>query len=183
MKGIYVFLLLGFMQLAAVFVASPYMAAQKIAEIASSNNETAWSEKADRDYLKKYSKTLLDGLLQAQMMKDQKTIGLREAMLNYQFARKTALAKEVNLLTSPKGLPRLLCAEIINPPASQDNRAGCWGLNAQVKWLGLNKVALEYANPDKHWVSRLILKRDGLLSWRVVDVELPVDKMLKQFTV
>ncbi len=180
-KGIYIFLLLGFIQLAAIYVASPYMASQNIAEIVQSEDETAWTEKADRDYLKKYSRTLLDGLLQAQMMRDQKTIGLREAMLNYQFARKTALAKEVDLLTSAKGLPRLMCAEIINPPANQDNPADCWAMNGRVKWLGPNKVALEYENPGKHWRSRLFLQRDGLLSWRVVDIELPVEQMLNQF--
>ncbi len=183
MKGIYFFLLLGFIQLAAVFVASPYMEAQNIREIVQAKDEKAWEQKIDRDYLQKYNRTLLDGLLRAKMTVDRQTIGLREAMQDYQFAKKTSLVKEGKRLASTQGIARLLCAEILNPPAAQDKPTGCWALESQVKWLGLNNVALEFENPGKHWRSRLLLQRDGLLSWRVVDIELPVEEMLNQFAV
>jgi hypothetical protein len=107
-KGIYIFLLLGFIQLAAIFVASPYMMSQKIARIVMSNDTQAWEAEIDQEYFQKYSRTLLDGLLRAKMAVDQQHIGIREAMQDYQFAKKTSLVKEGRRLSSTQGIARIL---------------------------------------------------------------------------
>ncbi|WP_198242990.1 DUF2939 domain-containing protein [methane-oxidizing endosymbiont of Gigantopelta aegis] len=179
-KGIYVFLLLGFIQLAALFVASPYMTAQKIAEIIHTEDEAAWAKEIDQDYFKKYTRALLDGMLRIKMSADIQRGHTREALQDYTFASKT-LEKHVNKLVSNQGIPRFLCGEVLEDVAKNDQTGGCWQAKGSVKWLGLNRAAIEYINPKRNWHSRLLLQRTGLLSWRVVDVELPLDQILQTF--
>jgi len=179
-KGIYVFLLLGFIQLAVLFFASPYMTAQKISEIIHTKDEAAWAKEIDQDYFKKYMRALLDGMLRIKMSADMERGKTREAMQDYTFASKT-LEKHVNELVSSQGMPRFLCAEILDDVAKKDQSGNCWQADGHVKWLGLNRAAIEYINPKRDWRSRLLLQRTGLLSWQVVDVELPLDQILETF--
>jgi len=176
----YQLLLLVFILMIGGFIALPYLKAQQIQTIIHKQDEAAWNNEIDPEYFKEYTRTLLDGMLRLKMAADMKRGKTREAMQDYSFASKT-LEKHVKTLVSSQGMPRLLCAEILNDVAKKDQIGDCWQADGHVKWLGPDRAAIEYINPTRNWRSRLLLQRTGLLSWHVVDVELPLDQILESF--
>ena len=66
------------------------------------------------------------------------------------------------------------------PEYPTQHDSGCWALDGRLHWQSLTRVKVSYKNPESGWLSHLYLKLTGLFYWQAVDIELPVNQMLKQ---
>lgn len=164
------------------FAVSPFIAMYALADSTKDNNTERWKAQVETAQLSEYTSKLLDGLLRVKMsleMRSKKT-DTATAMQDYTFAQ-SGINRQSRKIVAPKGFAHLLCGEVARYPeypAQHDSE--CWALDGQLHWQSLTRVKVSYKNPESGWFSHLYLDRTGLFNWQVVDIELPVEEMIKQ---
>ena len=100
---------------------------------------------------------------------------------DYTFAQ-SALGRQSSKMATAKGFAFLLCGEAARfPDYPVQHDSGCWALDGQLHWQSLTRVEVSYKNPESGWLSHLYFERTDLFNWQVIDIDLPVEEMLKQF--
>lgn len=170
----------GFILTAIIFSLSPLLTLHNIREATQSSDKEQWQTLIKTEAIENYVGKLLSGLADIKMYAEIEQTPA-QAMQDNQFA-KQQIPRLASKFTDQQGIKHLLCGEITNDPhAKIDNKNQCWDLDGQLSWQSLTQVKVTFNNPETNWRSSLILQRIGLFQWQAIDIELPVDAIIKRF--
>ncbi len=174
----YVLLTITAMITAALFFTGPSRALNDLAQAANTGGDQQWSEKVREPALISYAERVLAGLLEAHLR-----VGLSknpsQALADYQYGN-SRLQAQARHLARPYGLPFLICGDFLSDPSQPPTQTGgCWNYQGKFHWRSPVSVKVSLVNPDTQWQSQLFLKRTGLFTWQLEDIDLPVGRILQ----
>mgnify|MGYP000214472486 CR=1 FL=1 len=163
------------------FVLQPSLLVDQLKTTLESKEEVQWQKLTIQLEAQKLSKALMEGLLKMKYSVDWNA-GQRADAMNSYYAGMDQVDGLSTKLAGTEGFKHLLCGELTSfPVVPEDGASDCWLLEGELKWLSPTRVEVSLLNPKMNWHSSLFLEREGLFSWEVAGIELPVEQMLATY--
>jgi len=178
----YQLLFLLFLAFSAILTISPSIAVQTLADAVNTNDKQNWPKLVNQEYLKKYNRALLEGLMRTKMNLDirSRKVGRATAMQDFTFAM-SGINRQADKLSNPQGFKHTLCGEVARfPDLPEKASSDCWAMEGEWHWQSPTLIKVAYKNPSTGWSTHLQLQRQGLFSWQAISIELPINEILEQ---
>ncbi|MDT8424697.1 MAG: hypothetical protein RQ733_01830 [Methyloprofundus sp.] len=163
------------------FMRQPAVLVDELKATLKTKDEAAWQALTVSVQAQAMSKQLMQGLLKMKYAVDWQAGNRGDAMNSYYGALELVDVLSAKL-AGTAGFAHFLCGDLASfPTLPENNVTGCWVLEGDLTWLSPTQVQVAFTNPEQGWQSFLILERNGLFSWRVAGVELPIEAMLAAY--
>ncbi len=163
------------------FMRQPAVLLDELKTTLDDKDEAQWQTLTDTAQVQPYSKAMLHGLLKMKYAADWEQ-GQRGDAMNSYYAGEKQLDSISRQLAGTQGFRHFICGDLAGFLEQPEKSAeGCWQLDGVVRWVSPVQVRVFFVNPETGWQSSLLFQRDGLFSWKVAGVELPVEKILAEY--